>query len=84
MLEPPLNPALYRQAINRVHRLGQKKKVVIRNLIMKDSIEERIFRLNKAKQEGAKDASMAGNISGDKSAKMETHEISKLFEDQDE
>merc|ERR1712013_781420 len=84
MLEPPLNPALYRQAINRVHRLGQTKRVIVSNLIMKDSIEERIWRLNKAKQEGdsAKEGGeMMGNIGRDKSAKMETHEIAKLFRD---
>merc|ERR1712228_1147967 len=41
MMEPQFNPALYRQAINRVYRLGQKKTVHIHTLIMKDSIEER-------------------------------------------
>merc|ERR1712129_94283 len=82
MLEPPFNPALYRQAINRVHRLGQTKKVFIHNLIMRDTVEQRIFEINKAKQKSEEDSgAMAGNIGRDKSAKMETHDIAKLFND---
>merc|ERR1712176_1291853 len=49
MMEPTLNPALHLQAINRVYRLGQTKKVHIHTLIMKDSIEERIWNINKNK-----------------------------------
>eukprot|EP01084_Bolivina_argentea_P304866 526602_1 len=72
MLEPPFNAALHRQAINRVYRLGQKKKVFIHTLIMKDSIEERIWNLNKEKQNQNQinrnqSNSLAGNISRDKS-----------------
>merc|ERR1712228_254123 len=50
MMEPTLNPALYRQAINRVYRLGQTKKVFVHSLIMKGSIEERLWNINKDKQ----------------------------------
>merc|ERR1712003_250975 len=49
MMEPQFNPALYLQAINRVYRLGQKRKVLIHTLIMKGSIEERIWNINKNK-----------------------------------
>eukprot|EP01083_Nonionella_stella_P117644 350837_1 len=85
MLEPPFNAALHRQAINRVYRLGQKKKVFIHTLIMKDSIEERIWNLNKEKQNQNQinrnqSNSLAGNISRDKSANLKQHEIEKLFE----
>merc|ERR1712113_880475 len=45
VMEPTLNPALHRQAINRVYRLGQKRKVFIRTMIMKDSVEERIWNI---------------------------------------
>merc|ERR1719242_1460267 len=45
MMEPTLNPALHRQAINRVYRLGQKRKVMIHTMIMRDSIEERIWNI---------------------------------------
>merc|ERR1719461_1951078 len=64
MMEPPFNPALYRQAINRAYRLGQKKKVFIHQMIIKDSVEERIWRINKEKQReggGDQDNNTTGN-----------------------
>ena len=82
MMEPPFNPALYRQAINRAYRLGQKKKVFIYSMIMRDSIEHRIWNINKEKQSGVgKDESAAGNISGDKKANLKQNEITQLFSD---
>ena len=81
MLEPPFNHALHRQAINRAYRLGQRRKVLIHTLVMKDSIEQRIWRLNQAKLGGSAAASLAGSISGDKSAKLAQSEIAKLFEE---
>ena len=83
MLEPPFNPALYRQAINRVYRLGQKKKVFIHTMIMKNTIEERIWNINQRKMNGFnadKNKNTAGNISADNNVKLQQHEISKLFE----
>lgn len=41
-MEPGFNPALEKQAIGRVHRLGQKRQVEIIRLFVKDSIETRI------------------------------------------
>ena len=84
MMEPQFNPALYRQAINRVYRLGQKKKVFIHTLIMKHSIEEKIWNINKDKQTGNcdnnNDGNVAGSISADKNSKLQSAEISQLFE----
>eukprot|EP01083_Nonionella_stella_P032902 90084_1 len=78
MMEPTFNPALHRQAINRVYRLGQKKKVFIHTLIMKDSIEESIWKLNKDKQIGNGNE-MYGNIKDDKAAALPATDIEKLF-----
>ena len=94
LLEPPFNPALYRQAINRVYRLGQKKQVHIHTMIMRDSIEERIWRINEHKlrendgdesgssqqRKNQQSRGMAGNINDDASANLDTNEISRLFE----
>ena len=83
MMEPQFNPALYRQAINRVYRLGQTKKVHIHTLIMKDSIEERIWNINKDKYketDTSNNTNVAGNINSDKNAKLQSAEISQLFE----
>ena len=42
LMEPAMNTALEKQAIGRVHRIGQKRHVKICRFIMKGSIEERI------------------------------------------
>eukprot|EP01083_Nonionella_stella_P247543 858119_1 len=76
MMEPTWNPALHRQAINRVYRLGQQKKVFIHTLIMKRSIEERIWKINEEKQTGR---NMYGNIKDDKAAALPATDIDKLF-----
>jgi hypothetical protein len=42
-MEPSLNPALERQAIGRVHRLGQTRPVEVVRLAMGDSVESRVM-----------------------------------------
>ena len=54
LLEPSMNPALESQAIGRVHRLGQKRKVQVTRLLMKDSIETRLRSLITKKFGGVK------------------------------
>ncbi len=49
LLEPAMNPSLEAQAIGRVHRLGQTRKVKIVRLMMKDSIETKISQLVQSK-----------------------------------
>lgn len=39
------------QATDRTHRLGQTKTVTVYKLIMKDSIEEKILKLQEAKKD---------------------------------
>lgn len=38
------------QAIDRVHRIGQKKKVVVKRFVVTDSVEERILQLQDRKK----------------------------------
>jgi superfamily II DNA or RNA helicase len=45
LMEPCFNPALEAQAIGRVHRLGQKRRVEIIRLLMKDSVDSRIVEM---------------------------------------
>lgn len=49
MCDPWWNKAVEAQAMDRVHRLGQKRRVRVYSLVMKDSIEERMIALQKAK-----------------------------------
>ena len=44
-LDPWWNPAIEAQATDRVHRLGQKNKVMVYKIITKGTIEEKIHQL---------------------------------------
>ena len=45
------NPAVEDQATDRAYRIGQKKKVQVIKYVMKDSIEEKIYELQKRKKQ---------------------------------
>ncbi|MEX0320749.1 MAG: DEAD/DEAH box helicase [Puniceicoccaceae bacterium] len=49
LMDPWWNPAVEAQAIDRVHRIGQKKRVIVYRMITKGTIEERIERLKQDK-----------------------------------
>lgn len=51
ILDPWWNPAAENQALSRAHRIGQKNKVFVYRFITRKSIEEKIFGLQKRKQE---------------------------------
>ncbi|KAK4392534.1 chromatin subfamily A member 3-like 1 [Sesamum angolense] len=50
LLEPWWNPAVEEQAMDRVHRIGQKEDVKIVRLIARNTIEERILQLQENKR----------------------------------
>ncbi|MEI7606453.1 MAG: DEAD/DEAH box helicase [Rhodospirillaceae bacterium] len=54
-LDPWWNPAVEDQASDRAHRIGQLRPVTIYRLIVRDSIEERILALHRAKRDLATD-----------------------------
>ncbi|KAG4966287.1 hypothetical protein JHK84_040882 [Glycine max] len=49
LVEPLLNPAAEALAISRVHRIGQKNKTLIHRFIVKDTVEESIYKLNRSR-----------------------------------
>jgi superfamily II DNA or RNA helicase len=51
LLDPWWNPAVEMQAIDRTHRIGQDRKVFAYRLIAKDTVEEKVLELQKAKRE---------------------------------
>ncbi len=55
ILDPWWNPAVEAQAIDRTHRIGQDKQIFAYKLICKDSIEEKILKLQAKKKNLAED-----------------------------
>ena len=55
LLDPWWNPAVESQAIDRTHRIGQTKPVFAYRLICKDSIEEKIMKLQSRKNKLAEE-----------------------------
>ncbi|KAE8713247.1 SWI/SNF-related matrix-associated actin-dependent regulator of chromatin subfamily A member [Hibiscus syriacus] len=56
LMEPWWNPAVEEQAMDRVHRIGQKEDVKIVRLIARNSIEERVLDLQERKKKLATEA----------------------------
>ena len=50
LVDPWWNPAAEQQAIDRAHRIGQKRKVFAYKMICKDTVEEKILKLQEKKQ----------------------------------
>eukprot|EP01132_Coremiostelium_polycephalum_P000819 gene819-1025_t len=55
LLDPWWNPASEEQAIDRVYRIGQLRNVFVTRFLIKDSIEERILKLQEYKKNLAQD-----------------------------
>lgn len=51
LLDPWWNPAVEEQAIDRVHRIGQQKRVFVYRMVSAGTIEERIEQLKRRKRE---------------------------------
>ena len=51
LLDPWWNPAVESQAVDRVHRIGQDRRVFVYRMITQGTIEERIQHLKKEKRE---------------------------------
>jgi SWI/SNF related-matrix-associated actin-dependent regulator of chromatin subfamily C len=78
MMEPQFNPGVEQQAIDRVHRLGQKRDVDIVHYIMRESVEEGILKLQEKKTKLAQ-FSMDRKMSRGEEAKQRIEEIKELF-----
>lgn len=51
LIDPWWNPAVEDQAVERVHRIGQKKNVEIIRFICRQTVEERIIELHQHKKQ---------------------------------
>jgi SNF2 family DNA or RNA helicase len=50
LFDPWWNPAVEAQAIDRTHRIGQTSRVIAYRLIVKESVEEKIRKLQETKK----------------------------------
>jgi SNF2 family DNA or RNA helicase len=55
LVDPWWNPAVENQAIDRVHRIGQTKKIVAVRLICPGTVEEKIMKMQESKRELVRD-----------------------------
>lgn len=74
ILDPWWNPTTELQAISRAHRIGQDKNVVAIKFITKDSIEEKILKLQEQKSQLAEDI-----IEGTSFPKLSKQELTFLL-----
>lgn len=51
ILDPWWNPAVEQQAADRAHRIGQNKSVFVYRLVAKETVEERVLRLQERKKQ---------------------------------
>ncbi len=64
LLDPWWNPATETQAIDRTHRIGQTRNVIVYRLIAKDTIEEKVMALKARKAELFSSVIDDGNVFG--------------------
>jgi len=71
------NNATEQQAIDRCYRMGQHKEVTVKRIVVRDTIEDRILKLQLAKQ-GLADAAL-GEGGARKNGKMTINDIKMIF-----
>jgi SNF2 family DNA or RNA helicase len=77
LLDPWWNPAVEQQAVDRTHRIGQQRTVMVYRLVAKGTIEEKVMALK------SKKAKLFASVLGDEaefSAALTADDIRGLFE----
>ncbi|HUD37053.1 MAG TPA: SNF2-related protein [Streptosporangiaceae bacterium] len=76
LLDPWWNPAVEAQAIDRTHRIGQTRNVMVYRLIAKDTIEEKVMALAARKADLFTSVLDEGNLFG---SRLSADDIRQLF-----
>jgi SNF2 family DNA or RNA helicase len=76
LLDPWWNPATEAQAVDRIHRIGQSRNVMVYRLIAKDTIEQKVMALKARKAELFASVMDEGNAFG---AGLDAEDIRGLF-----
>jgi SNF2 family DNA or RNA helicase len=77
LLDPWWNPATEAQAVDRTHRIGQTRNVVVYRLIAKDTIEQKVMALKARKAALFTSVIDSGNVFG---GSLDADDIRGLFE----
>jgi superfamily II DNA or RNA helicase len=77
LLDPWWNPATEAQAVDRVHRIGQTRKVMVHRLVARDTIEEKVMALKERK---AKLFASVVDSGGFESATLSARDIRDLLD----
>ncbi|HLV65010.1 MAG TPA: DEAD/DEAH box helicase, partial [Polyangiaceae bacterium] len=75
-LDPWWNPAVEDQAADRAHRIGQDRPVMVYRLVAKDTVEERMLELQRAKRSLA-EAALGG---AERAAGITREDLLRLLE----
>nr|KAJ3422056.1 hypothetical protein HK105_001379 [Polyrhizophydium stewartii] len=73
------NPAVENQAIDRVHRFGQKRDVIVHRLTVADTVEDRIMTLQEKKRNLADQALGEGSAEGMHNMRLDLGDLMMLF-----
>jgi SNF2 family DNA or RNA helicase len=76
LCDPGWNPFIESQAISRAHRMGQKRKVIVKRLLIKSSVEEQVRNLQMKKYDMAMEF-----LEGKPTAVDSVHSTSLSFDD---
>ncbi|WP_342746786.1 DEAD/DEAH box helicase [Lentzea kentuckyensis] len=76
LLDPWWNPATEAQAVDRTHRIGQTRNVMVYRLVAKDTIEEKVMALKARKAELFSNVIDEGDVFG---ASLDAEDIRGLF-----
>ncbi len=78
ILDPWWNPASEAQAVDRTHRIGQKKNVMVYRLVAKDTIEEKVMALKAKKSQLFSDVMSGDSLA---SGALTSTDLAGLFSD---
>jgi len=78
ILDPWWNPASEAQAVDRTHRIGQKKNVMVYRLVAKDTIEEKVMALKAKKSQLFSDVMSGDSLAG---GALTATDLAGLFND---
>ncbi|KAJ6952170.1 E3 ubiquitin-protein ligase SHPRH [Populus alba x Populus x berolinensis] len=76
LVEPLLNPAAEAQAVSRVHRIGQEKRTLVHRFIVKDTVEESIYKLNRSRSTSS---FISGNTKNQDQPFLTLKDVESLF-----